>query len=83
MTGIEQTLANAGVLGAVVLWFMLRSEKRTDNLTKALNNNNLLVVYLIETVANCPNNTTAASSMRDEQMARIKQEILGQQNAEG
>ena len=76
MAGMEQTLLNAGVLGVLVAWFMFRSEKKTDGVTKALNNNNLLIIYLIETIANCPTNTTKSSKIRDTELSKIKESVL-------
>lgn len=38
-----QTLANYGVLGVVLVWFMLREEKKSDELKKAVENNTLVL----------------------------------------
>ncbi len=71
-----------GAIGLVLAWFMFRSEKKTEALTKAINNSNKVVLCLVEAVSGCPNNTNSNENamtgrrIRTEQLNAIKEEIL-------
>lgn len=69
-----------GVIGIVLAWFMLRSEQKTDALTKALNNSNKVVLCLVEAVSGCPGNANSdgatGKKIRQDQIESIKEDIL-------
>jgi len=56
---------------------MFRNEKKTDGLTKAINNNNKILLLLIDAVGGCPNNgKNSGIKIREEQIETLKEEIL-------
>lgn len=73
---MQDVLLQFGAVGAVLLWFMSRYEKKAAETTKALNNNTLAVIYLIEVISGCPNNNSTNNPIRAEEIKNIKQQIL-------
>ena len=51
----------------------------TDALTRAINNSNLVQIYLIEIIGGCPNNLnnkdSSVASLRDQKLKNLQEEI--------
>jgi len=76
-TEIIKTLIGQGVMGIILVWFMFRNEKKAEEITKALNNNSMVMLHLIETVASCPQNKNGNGSvLKKQQLERLKEDIL-------
>jgi hypothetical protein len=75
--GSEQ-LVQFGAMGIVLAWFMFRNEKKTEGLTKAINNQTKVMIYLVDVISGCPNNSsgTNGNKLRASEFNKIKEEVL-------
>lgn len=71
-----EQFAQFGIVGLVLFWFMWRSEKKTEQLTKAINNQTIIMMSVIDVIASCPNNNADGKRIKSEELQKIKTEIL-------
>ena len=76
-----EPLVQFGAIGIVLAWFMIRSEKKTEALTKAINNNNKILIYVVDAISGCQSNTAnlaggIGANIRTDQLKDLREEIL-------
>lgn len=75
-----EPLLQFGIAGAVLFWFMYRYDNTVKSLTKALNNNTKVMVYLIDAVSDCPTKSvTNGKRIRQDELAKLKEEVANAQ----
>ena len=72
-----EILAQYGIVGIVLLWFMYRLEKILTMQTKAVNNNSKVMIHVVEVIATCPaaKGSSNGKKLRDKALDNLKNEI--------
>lgn len=73
-----EVLAQYGIIGLVLLWFMYRLEKILTTQTKAINNQSLVMISVIDVISRCPSTKGSknGNKIKEEEMEKIKTSIL-------
>lgn len=77
-----ESLTFAGLALFIITWFMRKNDKNTMDLRKSVDNQTLVMLYVIEVVSSCPSNK-CGTKKREKALNGIREDILNNKKKEG